>query len=165
MFKLTNTMKEKLNDSKLITEIAEYILKNKGIFDFEFVHDPKIDDETLSYSFEDLPNKKIFIRGYGHFPEEIEEVAFKKYPRQSKLISSFLFETRNFKSHFDNLFIYSKLDPLTYSIVFSSSFDKNNRQFLLTKFKKGFWQDYLAQIYLSSLGELNLKSPKNNILL
>jgi len=163
MLRLTSAIEKKLNDPEVIVKISEQILKKRGVFDFEFIHDPKIDDETLMYYFQDLPARKIFIRGSGHFPKELEDAICSKHETQSKFLHSFLFQAKNFKSHFDNLNICFGMKSSNY--VFHSSYNKEENKIEVINFEKGLWQKYLANIYLSILKVSEIKSLRYNLLL
>lgn len=179
MIELTDVVREKLNDPEIIKKMSEYLLLNFGKFNFDVSqdgHSPFPEFFGLRYSL--CPNlfrgNKFWVLGESNFLD-----------KDNKLVSDFL---RNDKilEEYSHPFKYSKFEgiiasffnaiaknPLSFSSVrvYTAKtgkkddgdfrvFEYDRRNFSI--FKKGEWQKYLAECYISSL---KLDRNAKNILL
>ncbi|MFA5953140.1 MAG: hypothetical protein WC812_00960 [Candidatus Pacearchaeota archaeon] len=152
---MDKSIKDKLDNPEIIKGMAEHLLKNFGVFDFEFVHDPKTSNDECLYTFIDFPSKNLLIRGYGNFPKEFQDFYYKnpQIGNKKDILESFLYLVHNFRSPFGTLSILRE-DFRVFEI------EKDR----LKIFEKGPWQKYLAKVYLSTLSEPLINDPSVNIL-
>jgi hypothetical protein len=178
---LSDKIKEKLNNPKIIKGLAEHILIRNGTRRENFFPAQNHDgpEAIIDYFFQDFPNNKLVVFGnidlqdYKNNKEDTKKFMENCYFQKEgmnvlynylQIINEKLGDTSkaNFSTlgifWFDKPFIPNLDNYKIKKINFSES--KNNFVFGFNKyrsdeltFKKGSWQEYLAKIYVSSLKE------------
>jgi len=170
MIEISDTIRKKLNDPKIIKGIAEYILVNFGCSSH---HVDANSDKSgvynhISYDFVDFSGMPLLIRGrldleYSGKEQNWNREVYEFFQNISEgqsvysLTTSYNFfmsklEKQNFQ------FIRIALKDLS-SGEYNTVFREDN--FDIGSFKKGPWQQRLAEIYLKSL---ELRKSKKSLL-
>ncbi|MDA3836129.1 MAG: hypothetical protein PF542_00745 [Nanoarchaeota archaeon] len=173
MTTLTDNLKNQIEDPKVIYDMATRILSNFGTIDHQGIGE---DTWEIGYSFQDFPNKKLYITGNRPIMK-FDSEQDKSYELMHKLF----YDNNNFSAReslsvyfnllgkipeeFSNLKIHWNNNPLITGV---NNFNTLNSKKLMNNriensslvysvaaneitFKEGEWKDYLAKVFFSTL--------------
>lgn len=187
MEKLSNKVRERLNDPKIIREMAEKILVKAGKENHAFRFDRGYYYD-VRYNFSDFPNKKISLKGRVnlYYDEEMKKFLHKfgvsqKDKQNIDIISEYHNKFKMDEKGFSFIGIFWSENPLMVDFTklreYSGReiFDGRNLKRMfdyssdkVSKFEKGPWQEYLAKVYASVLGSdnfVNFQEGKGDFLI